>query len=93
MRAFFTIYFFHPRYHSKDDKLTSDTYSYKRGSNQMFVQTDHVFDPSSYSDEELYYTIEKDIIPVAIQCVALEGVDGKFNFIEKIFHLSKKKLY
>lgn len=42
----------------------------------MFVQTEHVFDPSSYSDEELFYNIEKDIIPVAIQCVALEGVDG-----------------
>lgn len=47
----------------------------------MFVQTEHVFDPSSYSDDELYFNLEKDIIPVAIQCVALEGADGNFDFM------------
>lgn len=56
----------------------------------MFVQTEHVFDPSSYSDEELFYNIEKDIIPVAIQCVALEGVDGNFNILEKLIRLRRK---
>ncbi|XKL65847.1 hypothetical protein PGB90_009267 [Kerria lacca] len=60
-------------YYSKDEKLTSDLYYYKRGCNQQFVQSDHIFDPSLYSDEDLFYNIEKDTIPVAIQCIALEG--------------------
>lgn len=44
----------------------------------MFVQNEHVFDPSLYSDDELLYNIEKDTIPVAIQCIALEGLEGEF---------------
>lgn len=63
-------------YHPKDEKLTSETFFYKRGANQQFIQTDHVFDPVSYSDDDLFFNIDKDVIPVAIQCLALEGPDG-----------------
>lgn len=56
--------------------MTSDTYYYKRGTNIQFSQPSHVFDPSSYSDDELQYNTEKDIIPIAIHCVAQEGSDG-----------------
>lgn len=56
--------------------MTSDTYYYKRGSNQLFSQPSHVFDPSRYTDEELSYNPDKEIIPVAIHCVAQEGTEG-----------------
>lgn len=65
------------RYMCKDEKLTSDVYYYKRGANQQFSQNGHSFDPSCYSDEDLFYNSDKDVIPVAIHCVALEGLDGK----------------
>lgn len=57
----------------------SETYYYKRGSNQQFSQTYHIFDPSNYSEEELSYDLEKEIIPIAIHCIAEEGMDGNFS--------------
>lgn len=33
----------------------------------------HVFDPSKYSDDELLYDVDKEIIPIAIHCVTEEG--------------------
>lgn len=35
--------------------MSSETYHYKRGCNQLFQQTSHVFDPSQYSDAELAF--------------------------------------
>ncbi|XP_022662877.1 RING finger protein 157-like isoform X2 [Varroa jacobsoni] len=35
--------------------MSSETYHYKRGCNQLFQQTSHVFDPSKYSDAELAF--------------------------------------
>ncbi|KAL0272083.1 UNVERIFIED_CONTAM: hypothetical protein PYX00_005192 [Menopon gallinae] len=64
-------------YTCKDPSLVSETYYYKRGSNQQFSQTSHIFDPSNYSEEELSYDLEKEIIPIAIHCIAEEGIDGE----------------
>lgn len=83
VRCSITIYYFCTEeitsngvlYHPKDEKLTSEIYYYKRGTNQQFVQTEHVFDPVPYSDDDLFFNIDKDVIPVAIQCIALEGPD------------------
>ncbi|XP_065201848.1 E3 ubiquitin ligase RNF157 [Planococcus citri] len=63
------------KYVCKDEKLTSDVYYYKRGANQQFSQSGHCFDPSSHSDQDLFYNCDKDVIPVAIHCIALEGLE------------------
>lgn len=68
-------------YRPKDPSLSSDTYHYKRGSNQFFSQSSHVFNPSLFSDEELMYrSIDEkgdfdsnSLFPVVIHCVAEEG--------------------
>ncbi|XP_014210930.1 E3 ubiquitin ligase RNF157 [Copidosoma floridanum] len=83
VRCAITIYYFCTEevtakgvaYIPKDPVMNSDTYYYKKGANQLFSQTSHVFDPSQYSDEELSYNTDKEIIPIAIHCVAEEGSD------------------
>lgn len=64
------------RYNSRDPTLTSETFYFKRGTNQLFSQPSHVFDPSVYNDEELAYNPDKDVIPMVIHCVAQEGPEG-----------------
>lgn len=56
--------------------MTSETFRYKRGANQPFCQMTHIFDPSRYSEDELLYDIDREIIPIAIHCVAEEGPEG-----------------
>lgn len=38
----------------------------------------HVFDPSKYSEDELLYDVDREIIPIVIHCVTEEGPDGKY---------------
>lgn len=65
------------RFNSRDSSMTSEVYHYKRGSNQQFVQPLHIFDPSIYSIEDLTYMFNKEIIPIAIHCVAHDTSEGK----------------
>lgn len=58
--------------------MTSEVYHYKRGSNQQFIQPLHIFDPSIYSTEDLTYVFNKEVIPIAIHCVAHDTSEGKF---------------
>lgn len=37
----------------------------------------HVFNPTKYTEEELQYSPDKDIIPIVIHCVVEEGLEGK----------------
>ncbi|CAH1135070.1 unnamed protein product [Ceutorhynchus assimilis] len=60
-------------YTPKDPSLSSETFRYKKGANQQFCQPTHVFNPAKFSDEELQYDVDREIIPIAIQCVADEG--------------------
>lgn len=64
-------------YIPRDSSLTSETFHYKKGANQPFCQIGHVFNPSKYSEDELLYDIDRELIPIAIHCVAEEGPDGK----------------
>ena len=57
--------------------MTSEKFHYKRGSNQQFSQISHVFDPSKFSEDELTYDLEKEVIPIAIHCIAEDGNEGK----------------
>jgi len=56
-------------YHSKEKKMISDTYHYKKGANQTFSQTSHVINPSKFPEEEWQYNPDKEVIPIVIQCV------------------------
>lgn len=40
-----------------------------------------MFDPSRYTDEELLFNPEKEIIPIAIHCVAYEGPEGDLQIM------------
>ncbi|KAF5307905.1 hypothetical protein FQR65_LT06472 [Abscondita terminalis] len=81
VRCAITIYYFCTEeitssgvtYIPKDPTLNSETFRYKRGANQQFCQIGHVFEPSRYSEDELLYDIDREVIPVAIHCVAEEG--------------------
>jgi len=64
------------RYTPRDLSMNSETYHYKRGANQQFSQVSHTFDPSQYLEEELTYNPDRDVIPIAIHCVAEEGGEG-----------------
>ncbi|XP_033231298.1 E3 ubiquitin ligase Rnf157 [Belonocnema kinseyi] len=83
VRCAITVYYFCTEevtskgviYVSRDPSLNSDTYHYKKGANQQFCQTSHVFDPTLYTDEEMLYNTDREIIPIAIHCVAEEGSD------------------
>ncbi|CAH1399245.1 unnamed protein product [Nezara viridula] len=80
-RTSITIYYFATEeiavnglvYTSRDPSMTSETFHYKKGANQLFSQPSVIFDPSKYTEEELLYYPEKEIIPIAIHCVAQEG--------------------
>ncbi|CAH0382842.1 unnamed protein product [Bemisia tabaci] len=60
-------------YVPRDPNLSSEPIQFKRGAGQTYVNTQHVFDPSKFSNEELLYSPEKEVIPVAIHCIVDEG--------------------
>lgn len=64
-------------YVSKHPSLTSETFHYGTGANQVFCQPSHTFDPTKYSDEDLSYVSEKEIAPVAVHCVARDSSEDK----------------
>lgn len=69
--------------------MNSETYHYKRGANQQFLQLSHVFEPSKYLEEELVYNPERDVIPIAIHCVAEDGTEGRIfaHYSAKYLHV------
>lgn len=73
------------RYTPRDACMNSETYHYKRGANQQFCQVSHIFDPSQYLEEELTYTPDRDLIPIAIHCVAEEGEGNEYIENEHAF--------
>lgn len=73
------------RYVPRDPSISSETFHYKRGANQQFCQMNHVFDPSRYSEDELLYDIDRELIPIAIHCVAEEGPEGRSSVLSKQF--------
>ncbi|GAB1868071.1 RING-type E3 ubiquitin transferase [Camponotus japonicus] len=83
VRCAITIYYFCTEevstkgvaYIPRDSSMNSETYHYKKGANQLFSQTSHIFDPTLYTEEDLIYNADREIIPIAIHCVAEEGSD------------------
>lgn len=75
-------------YTPRDPSMNSETYHYKRGANQQFSQVSHVFDPSLYTEEDLVYSFDREVLPIVIYCVAEEGEDPRqshatFAIVEK----------
>lgn len=62
-------------YIPRDPSLTSETYHCKRGVNQLFSQTSHIFNPNLFSNEDLSFCSDRDVFPVAIHCVVEEGTE------------------
>lgn len=60
------------RYVPRDASLTSETFYCKRGVNQLFLQTSHIFNPTLHTDD-LSYNPDIDVYPIAIHCVIDEG--------------------
>lgn len=56
--------------------MTSETFHYKKGANQQFSQPTHIFIPSKYEENDLTYDLEREVIPIAIHCVAEDGNEG-----------------
>lgn len=61
----------------KDPSTTSPTFQYKRGAGQVFSQPGHVFCPELHSETELAFSPEKDMLPIAVHCVAEEGEEPR----------------
>ncbi|XP_064462852.1 E3 ubiquitin-protein ligase MGRN1-like isoform X2 [Ornithodoros turicata] len=69
-------------YTPRNSSMSSETYHYKRGTNQQFSQTSHIIDPSGYSDEELnYHYGDDDSLPMVIHCVAEEGDEPRQSHV------------
>lgn len=60
-------------YVPRDPQICSETFHYKKGANQQFCQPTHLFNPAKFSEDELQYDVDREIIPIAIYCVAEEG--------------------
>ncbi|XP_053672916.1 uncharacterized protein LOC128723223 [Anopheles nili] len=56
-------------YVSRDSSMTSETFHFQRGVNQLFSAPHHVIYPAMYAEEDLSYSPEKDMFPVVIHCV------------------------
>lgn len=56
----------------RDSKMSSELYHCKRGVNQTFLQTGHIFNPTLYPND-LSYSSERDVYPIVIHCVVDEG--------------------
>lgn len=41
--------------------MNSETYYYKKGANQLFSQTSHIFDPTIYNEEDLTYNADREV--------------------------------
>lgn len=83
VRCAITIYYFccedvgptGMTYHPRDSALTSETFHFKKGANQTFSQQSHIFNPNMFADDDLQYTVEKDVYPIVIHCVVEEGIE------------------
>ena len=67
-------------YHILPNGFMSDTFYYKRGVHQVFLQPSHIFQPGNYKNEELLFHVNEEnntILPVVIHCLALDGESPK----------------
>lgn len=56
--------------------MNSETYHYKKGANQLFSQTSHIFDPTLYTEEDLMYNADREVLVRHILCIILGQLDA-----------------
>lgn len=78
--------FIESRYIPRDPSMNSETYHYKKGANQLFLQTSHIFDPTLYSEEDLIYNADKEVFATYIHMYM-------YIILNKIGIFKKKKTY
>ncbi|XP_061508803.1 E3 ubiquitin ligase RNF157 [Anopheles gambiae] len=66
-------------YISRDSSMTSETFHFQRGVNQLFSAPHHIIYPALYAEENLSYSPDKDTFPVVIHCVVGEAATGGGN--------------
>jgi len=54
--------------------MNSETYHYKKGANQLFSQTSHIFDPTLYSEEDLMYNADREVSQHIYMCTILNKI-------------------
>uniref|UniRef100_A0A182T5C4 RING-type E3 ubiquitin transferase n=1 Tax=Anopheles maculatus TaxID=74869 RepID=A0A182T5C4_9DIPT len=60
-------------YISRDSSMTSETFHFQRGVNQLFSAPHHIIYPAMCAEDDLTYSPEKETFPVVIHCVVGEG--------------------
>ncbi|XP_053664536.1 E3 ubiquitin ligase RNF157 [Anopheles marshallii] len=66
-------------YISRDSSMTSETFHFQRGVNQLFSAPHHIIYPAMYAEDDLSYSPEKETFPVVIHCVVGEGNSTTLN--------------
>lgn len=49
--------------------MNSETYHYKKGASQLFSQASHIFDPTLYTEEDLVYNTDREVLIIYIHYV------------------------
>jgi hypothetical protein len=70
--------------------MCSEPIKFKGGPNQVYTNSEHIFHPADYPEQDLQFDFDKDVYPVVIQCIALEG-DGMYK--NKYFAFVKKSIF
>uniref|UniRef100_A0A2M4BDY2 RING-type E3 ubiquitin transferase n=1 Tax=Anopheles marajoara TaxID=58244 RepID=A0A2M4BDY2_9DIPT len=60
-------------YLSRDSTISSETFRFQRGVNQVFSAPHHIVYPAMYAEDDLTYGPDKDTLPVVIHCVVGDG--------------------
>ncbi|ETN66792.1 mahogunin [Anopheles darlingi] len=60
-------------YLSRDSAISSETFRFQRGVNQVFSAPHHIVYPAMYAEDDLTYGPDKDTLPVVIHCVVGDG--------------------
>ncbi|XP_064423660.1 E3 ubiquitin ligase RNF157 isoform X3 [Latimeria chalumnae] len=60
-------------YIPKDNCLQSETVHYKRGVCQQFCLPSHTVDPLEWTEDELYFDIDREVYPMVVHAVVDEG--------------------
>lgn len=60
--------------------MNSETYYYKKGANQLFSQTSHVFDPTACSEEDLMYNADIEVCTLELSVYQAISVINPFDY-------------
>jgi len=56
--------FIERRYHPRDARMNSETFHYKRGTNQVFSQSTHFIDPTQFAEEDVSWHLIASVVMI-----------------------------